>query len=84
LIDMGPEGGHHGGTVVAVGTPEELAETPASYTGRFLRPVLGLSGEPAGSTAAVARAARTNGIPTAAGAGRRTGRRASRGSGPAR
>ncbi len=37
LIDMGPEGGHRGGTVLAMGTPEELAEVPESHTGRFLR-----------------------------------------------
>jgi excinuclease ABC subunit A len=65
IIDMGPEGGHRGGTVVAAGTPEELADTPVSYTGQFLRPVLGLAGDPAGDpdgpTAAVARAERANG-----------------------
>ncbi|MDO9158561.1 MAG: ATP-binding cassette domain-containing protein, partial [Burkholderiaceae bacterium] len=37
LIDMGPEGGAGGGTVVASGTPEQLAEVEASYTGRYLR-----------------------------------------------
>jgi excinuclease ABC subunit A len=36
LIDMGPEGGDEGGVVVAVGTPEEVAGTPESHTGRFL------------------------------------------------
>ena len=36
LIDMGPEGGHAGGYVVATGTPEEVAAVPASHTGRFL------------------------------------------------
>ena len=36
LIDMGPEGGEEGGTVVAHGTPEEVAATPGSYTGEFL------------------------------------------------
>ena len=40
LIDLGPEGGSGGGTVVAVGTPEEVAEEPGSHTGRFLRPIL--------------------------------------------
>jgi excinuclease ABC subunit A len=37
LIDMGPEGGHKGGMVIATGTPEELAEVGASHTGQFLR-----------------------------------------------
>ena len=36
LIDLGPEGGEHGGTLVACGTPEEVAANPASYTGQFL------------------------------------------------
>jgi excinuclease ABC subunit A len=40
LIDMGPEGGSGGGTVVGVGTPEEIAANPASYTGRYLKPLL--------------------------------------------
>ncbi|MGW0432764.1 excinuclease ABC subunit UvrA [Micromonospora sp. NPDC003197] len=64
LIDMGPEGGHRGGTVLATGTPEELAEVPESHTGRFLRPVLGLDGEPQGATEATARAAKANGTAT--------------------
>lgn len=37
IIDLGPEGGDGGGTVVAVGTPEELAEHPTSYTGKFVK-----------------------------------------------
>ncbi|HFI0942258.1 TPA: excinuclease ABC subunit UvrA [Streptococcus suis] len=37
IIDMGPEGGVGGGTVVATGTPEEVAENPASFTGRYLK-----------------------------------------------
>lgn len=40
LIDMGPEGGSRGGTVIAEGTPEQIAATPESYTGEFLRPIL--------------------------------------------
>lgn len=40
LIDLGPEGGDRGGELVACGTPEELADIDASYTGRFLKPVL--------------------------------------------
>ncbi|WP_105209679.1 excinuclease ABC subunit UvrA [Streptococcus suis] len=37
IIDMGPEGGVGGGTVVATGTPEEVADNPASYTGQYLK-----------------------------------------------
>ena len=37
IIDLGPEGGEGGGTVVATGTPEEVAKNPASHTGRYLR-----------------------------------------------
>ena len=40
VIDMGPEGGSGGGQIVATGTPEEIAEVPASYTGRWLGPAL--------------------------------------------
>jgi len=40
IIDMGPEGGARGGTVVATGTPEEIAEHPQSHTGQFLRKIL--------------------------------------------
>jgi len=40
LIDMGPEGGSGGGTVVASGTPEDVAANPASHTGRYLKPLL--------------------------------------------
>ena len=40
LIDLGPEGGDRGGTVVATGTPEEVAQNEASFTGKYLVPVL--------------------------------------------
>ena len=40
IIDMGPEGGDGGGTVIAQGTPEEVCEVEASYTGKFLKPYL--------------------------------------------
>ncbi len=40
LIDLGPEGGDGGGTLVACGTPEEVSENEKSYTGRFLKPLL--------------------------------------------
>ena len=43
IIDMGPEGGSGGGMVVAEGTPEQVAENPASFTGEYLRPVLGIA-----------------------------------------
>ena len=36
IIDLGPEGGDGGGAVVAIGTPEEVAKNPDSYTGQFL------------------------------------------------
>ena len=42
IIDMGPEGGSGGGTVIATGTPEEVAANPVSYTGRYLAPMLGI------------------------------------------
>jgi excinuclease ABC subunit A len=51
VVDMGPEGGSGGGTVVAEGTPEEVAAVGASHTGRFLREMLGRSA-PARSTRA--------------------------------
>lgn len=40
LIDLGPEGGDKGGEILTAGTPEAVAQHPASYTGHFLRPVL--------------------------------------------
>ncbi len=40
IIDIGPEGGHGGGEVVATGTPEEIVKVSKSYTGQFLKPVL--------------------------------------------
>jgi excinuclease ABC subunit A len=40
LIDLGPEGGSGGGTIVAQGTPEEVAKNPKSYTGKYLAPML--------------------------------------------
>jgi excinuclease ABC subunit A len=47
VIDMGPEGGSGGGTVVATGTPEEIAAVPESHTGRFLGEMLASKGKPA-------------------------------------
>ncbi|WP_102028664.1 excinuclease ABC subunit UvrA [Salirhabdus sp. Marseille-P4669] len=40
LIDLGPEGGDGGGTIIATGTPEEVAEVAESYTGQYLKPIL--------------------------------------------
>ncbi len=40
IIDIGPEGGDKGGTVVACGTPEEVAENPNSYTGKYIKMML--------------------------------------------
>jgi len=40
VIDMGPEGGQGGGVIVAQGTPEDIAENPASHTGKYLKPLL--------------------------------------------
>ena len=40
LVDLGPEGGAGGGYIIAAGTPEDVAKTPASFTGRYLAPML--------------------------------------------
>ena len=40
IIDLGPEGGDEGGTIVAEGTPEQIMKNKKSYTGRFLKPIL--------------------------------------------
>ena len=50
IVDLGPEGGSGGGQLVAVGTPEQVAEVEASHTGRYLAPLL--SSVPGGSAAA--------------------------------
>ncbi|HEY7272460.1 MAG TPA: excinuclease ABC subunit A, partial [Actinoplanes sp.] len=68
IIDMGPEGGNRGGLLLATGTPEEVAEVPGSHTGHYLRHALGLTGEPAGADAALARATKANGQPKPAAA----------------
>jgi excinuclease ABC subunit A len=44
IIDLGPEGGSGGGTVVATGTPEAVAKEPASWTGQYLAPLLATPG----------------------------------------
>lgn len=77
IIDMGPEGGHRGGTVLAAGTPEEVAEVPESHTGQFVRQVLKLDGAAQGAAQATSRAAKANGAKTrAAGAKTRAPRKA--------
>src|SRR6516225_5984348 len=43
VIDLGPEGGHRGGQIIATGTPEDIAKNEASHTGRFLARILGTS-----------------------------------------
>ena len=41
IVDLGPEGGARGGTIVAAGTPEDVAKVAASHTGHYLKPLLG-------------------------------------------
>jgi excinuclease ABC subunit A len=48
IIDLGPEGGARGGAIIAAGTPEDVANTPASYTGQYLRPLVGKPSRKAG------------------------------------
>jgi excinuclease ABC subunit A len=40
IVDLGPEGGGGGGTIVATGTPEQIAQVKGSYTGKYLKPIL--------------------------------------------
>jgi excinuclease ABC subunit A len=40
VVDVGPEGGKHGGSIVAQGTPEQVAEAPQSHTGKYLKELL--------------------------------------------
>ncbi|HAY28727.1 MAG TPA: hypothetical protein DCY47_14840, partial [Candidatus Accumulibacter sp.] len=58
LIDLGPEGGAGGGEIIATGTPEQVASTPASHSGRFLRALLARhrNGAHGGATTAAASA----------------------------
>ena len=46
IIDIGPEGGDGGGEIVAVGTPEDVAQVAASHTGHYLAPLLALESAP--------------------------------------
>jgi excinuclease ABC subunit A len=65
LIDLGPEGGDEGGQVIAVGTPEEVAAEPASYTGRFLSGMLEVKAKRGRTPAGRRGAARSNGAKAA-------------------
>ncbi|MBM0108247.1 excinuclease ABC subunit UvrA [Steroidobacter sp. S1-65] len=47
IIDLGPEGGGGGGTIVATGTPEQIAQVKGSYTGKYLKPILDKKKQPA-------------------------------------
>jgi len=42
IIDLGPEGGHGGGRIIASGSPEKVARTTGSWTGDYLAPILGI------------------------------------------
>ena len=54
IVDLGPEGGDAGGAVVAIGTPEEIAANPASYTGQYLKQVMDRRGKGAAAKRAAA------------------------------
>jgi excinuclease ABC subunit A len=66
LIDMGPEGGEEGGVVVATGTPEEVAGTPGSHTGEFLKHLVTPKASKPPAAAKKPRAARATKVPAAA------------------
>jgi excinuclease ABC subunit A len=65
IIDMGPEGGSGGGTVLAEGTPEDVAKVAASYTGQFLASVLAEAATPARSAARKSPAKKATTAPAA-------------------
>jgi excinuclease ABC subunit A len=52
IIDLGPEGGDGGGEIVAAGSPEDVVKVKRSYTGQFLKPVLGRRERRRGATEA--------------------------------
>jgi excinuclease ABC subunit A len=56
LIDLGPEGGHRGGQIIAEGTPEQVANNPASHTGHFLKKLLPKGGKQAAGSEGVGAA----------------------------
>ncbi len=83
LIDLGPEGGDKGGTLLASGSPEQIAQTPGSYTGQFLAPMLGLAPvaedapappRPASPSKGKAKAAAVKSKPAQASAGKKKSR----------
>jgi excinuclease ABC subunit A len=63
VIDLGPEGGAGGGRIIATGTPEKVASSRESFTGRFLAEILGTKGEDSAPT----RAGRADAVPVTAG-----------------
>jgi excinuclease ABC subunit A len=65
LIDLGPEGGDRGGTVLVSGSPETIAACPHSYTGQFLAPMLGVERPGAGLAAAGNNTSKKNGVAAA-------------------
>ena len=66
IIDLGPEGGEAGGEVVATGTPEEVAGTPGSHTGEFLKDLVSPKATKAPSGAKKPRAPRAKKVAAAA------------------
>ncbi|MGZ4599557.1 MAG: excinuclease ABC subunit UvrA [Oryzihumus sp.] len=69
IVDMGPEGGHRGGQVVATGTPEDVASHEESHTGRFLAPILARSARtPGRATGSAVTASGKAGAPARGGA----------------
>lgn len=60
VIDLGPEGGHRGGTILATGTPEHIASLTHSHTGRFLAPLLGVTEAPARKSKPAKAASKTS------------------------
>ncbi len=61
VIDLGPEGGAGGGTIIAQGAPETIAATSASFTGHYLKPVLTVQARRGGKPAAGSKARKASG-----------------------
>ena len=78
VIDLGPEGGHRGGTILATGTPEDIAALPHSHTGRFLAPMLGKAPATSKGKAEKTKAEKAKPSPaTTTGTGRKTNKKKS-------